>query len=190
MSAEILILALSVEIFPGTIIYASPILGIFSAKGIEKFSPPSTDKNIEILSVFIGALLVFATSQIIFWLDPDFQTISFESFDIILNGPAVAVTKIFFTSWEICPIPLGFDSLLSLTVTPHVRVLSTFDTVSQDEKRLGFDGAKFPFKTSGIFGINLILFSDGGTDLFTLPVRRLGPKLDVSTCPESSCSQQ
>ena len=56
------------------------------------------NKNIEILSVFIGALLVFATSQIIFWLDPDFQTISFESFDIILNGPAVAVTKIFFTS--------------------------------------------------------------------------------------------
>ena len=66
LSAEILILALSVEIFPGTIIYASPILGIFSARGIEKFSPPSTDKNIEILSVFIGALLVFATSQIIF----------------------------------------------------------------------------------------------------------------------------
>ena len=37
---------------------------------------------------------------------------------------------------------------------------------------------------------DMILFSDGGIDLFTLPVRRSGPKLDVSTCPESSCSQQ
>ena len=30
--------------------YASPLFGIFSARGIEKFSPPSTDKNIEIIS--------------------------------------------------------------------------------------------------------------------------------------------
>ena len=66
LSAEILILALSVEILPGTIMYASPLFGIFSARAIEKFSPPSTDKNIETLSVLIGALSVLATSQIIF----------------------------------------------------------------------------------------------------------------------------
>ena len=66
LSAEILILALSVEILPGTIMYASPMFGMFSARGIEKFSPPSIDKNIEILSVLIGTLSVFATSQIIF----------------------------------------------------------------------------------------------------------------------------